>query len=284
MPLQFPSVESEVNLISLLSILNFGHGYRLPLKKATGRGAYDTIRALIFGLYLSSTDEDNLMSAKGLKSLSNAKIAELAQLTNHIHIEKAHPTIPGLSIGELDGPIYELVGLITSVLNETGTILIRDGYDSLGDFVIQALNKANQDGTADAEVVLDEVGIGNEIITSLNWTLQLIRRFPAFQDVGVYNGKRRRLRIHWQLRRAEYIDSRIRVQEGPLSPARACPPLWPGARSTDPVAGHGAAANLFGQRDSINVGPFRSIGSHPSHRPASSIGLWGAHRRGEPGV
>lgn len=170
MPLQFQTLESEVNLISLLSILNFGHGYRLPLKRATGRGAYDTIRALIFGLYLASTDEDNLMSAKGLKSLSKAKVAELAQLANHIHVEKAHPTIPGLTIGELGGPLYELVELITNVLNETGTILVQDRYDSLGTFVIEALHKADQNGIADAEVVLDE----------------LIRRFPAFQDIGTY--------------------------------------------------------------------------------------------------
>jgi hypothetical protein len=130
----------------------------VPLRKATGRGAYDSIRALIFGLYLSSTEEEDLMSAQGMKDISRARIAELMQLTNYIHVEKAHPTIPGLTIGELGGPLYELVNQITSVLNETGTILLSRGYSSLGAFVLDALKKGqNGEGPVDPEVVLDEV-------------------------------------------------------------------------------------------------------------------------------
>ncbi|PVF93836.1 hypothetical protein CPB86DRAFT_789718, partial [Serendipita vermifera] len=177
MPLQFPTTLSEINLISVLSILNFAHTYRVPLKKATGRGAYDSIRALMFGLYLSSDDDSDLLSAKGLKELSSARIAELMQLTNHIHVEKSHPTIPGLTIGELGGPLYEMVSAITNVLNETGSILVTGGHASLGEFVLASLKKGKLDdeenGRVDPEVVLDE----------------LIRTFPAFQDVGVFNGK-----------------------------------------------------------------------------------------------
>ncbi|KAG8837882.1 hypothetical protein FRC18_007465 [Serendipita sp. 400] len=175
MPLQFPSITSEVNLISLLSILNFAHGYRVPLKKATGRGAYDTIRVLLFGMYLSHDDE-GLMSAKGLKNISKAKVAELMNLTNYIHLERPHPSIPGLTIGELGGPLYELVDLVTGVLNQTGEILVNAGYSDLGEFVIAALRKGQKDeqpGVSDAEVVLDEI----------------IRTFPAFQDVGTFEGK-----------------------------------------------------------------------------------------------
>lgn len=98
------------------------------------------------------------MSAQGMKDISRARIAELMQLTNYIHVEKAHPTIPGLTIGELGGPLYELVNQITSVLNETGTILLSRGYSSLGAFVLDALKKGqNGEGPVDPEVVLDEV-------------------------------------------------------------------------------------------------------------------------------
>lgn len=175
MPLQFPTVASEINVISVLSILNFAHSYRVPLKKATGRGAYDTMRALIFGLYLSSNDEEDLLSAKGLKNLTSGRVAELMQLSGHLHIEQAHPTIPGLTIGQLGGPLYELVTEVTNVLNETGAILVTRGYPNLGEFVLHALKmgQTSEGGPVDPEVVLDEV----------------IRAFPAFRDVGVYNGK-----------------------------------------------------------------------------------------------
>lgn len=159
MPLKFPSVVAEINVISVLSILNFAHSYRVPLKKATGRGAYDTMRALIFGLYLSSSEEEDLLSARGLKSVSNSRIADLMQLTGHVHVEKPHPSIPGLTIGELGGPLHELVREITRVLNETGTILLIGGYPSLGQFVLDALTKGqiSEGGSVDPEVVLDEV-------------------------------------------------------------------------------------------------------------------------------
>lgn len=159
MPLQFPSVLDEINLISLLSLLNFAHGYRIPLRNATGRGAYDSIRALIFGLYLSSSTEDDLMSAKGIGGISKARVADLMQLTNFIHTEKSHPTIPGLKIGELGGPLYELVGLITGVLNETGKILVDRGYPNLGTFVLEALKKGQKEGTVDVEIVLAQVRV-----------------------------------------------------------------------------------------------------------------------------
>ena len=159
MPLRFPSVTAEVNVIAILSILNFAHSYRVPLKDATGRGAYDTMRALVFGLFLSSNDEADLLSARGLKNLTSGQIADLMQLAGHLHVEKKHPTIPGLTIGELGGPLHELVNEVTRVLNETGTILLIGGYPSLGEFVFDALKKGqiSENGPVDPEVVLDEV-------------------------------------------------------------------------------------------------------------------------------
>ena len=48
------------------------------MHEATKRGAWDNIRALVFGLYISSaSDEGDLMSARGMAAISEAKVAEL---------------------------------------------------------------------------------------------------------------------------------------------------------------------------------------------------------------
>ena len=165
MPLKFPSVAAEVNLVSILSLLNFAHGYRVPLRRATGRGAYDTIRALIFSIYLSSDSDagdGGPMSAKGMCSISSAAVADLMQLANHMHVERPHPTIPALTVGQLGGPLYELVGLVTKVLNETGDFLVKGGYPDLGSYVLEALKEGERVGHekgVDVETVLSQVNL-----------------------------------------------------------------------------------------------------------------------------
>ena len=172
MPLRFPSVAAEVNLLAILSLLNFAHGYRAPLRRAIGRGAYDTVRALVFRLYLSSDPEpeagsgssggggSGLMSAQGMRRISSAAVADLMQLTSHVHVERPHPTIPALTIGELGGPLYELVQLVTKVLNETGEFLVKGGYPDLGAYVLEALKEGERVGHergVDVETVLNQV-------------------------------------------------------------------------------------------------------------------------------
>jgi hypothetical protein len=175
MPLKFPSVAAEVNLIAILSLLNLGHGYRVPLRRATGRGAYDSIRALVLSLYLSSDAAapgvatggsggggGSLMSAAGMRAVSSAAVADLMQLTNHVHVERPHPTIPALTVGQLGGPLYELVRLVTRVLNETGEFLVMGGYPDLGAYVLEALKEGERVGHGhgrgvDVETVLNQV-------------------------------------------------------------------------------------------------------------------------------
>ncbi|PPQ99705.1 hypothetical protein CVT24_009688 [Panaeolus cyanescens] len=174
LPLKFASNMEELNFISIMSLLNFASGYRIPLHLQTGRGAWDNIRALCFGLYISSTDGSDLLSAKGMKSLSVAKIAELMGI--NLHVEKPHAQIPGVVVGELGGPLYELVKLITQVLNETGGILINSGYPNLGAFVAEALKEAargQSNNVADVEIILEK----------------LVQAFPAFQDMSEVNGQ-----------------------------------------------------------------------------------------------
>ncbi len=155
-PLKFSSYLDELNVLSVLSLLNFGSGYCVPLYEATGRGAWDTMRALVLSLYLgSTTGEDDLLSAKGMQKISLAMVAELLRVD--VHVERPHETLPGVTVGELGGPLYELVKLITDVLNETGRLLVEYGYPNLGSFVLAALEEGKKAGDAQFEVVLERV-------------------------------------------------------------------------------------------------------------------------------
>jgi len=116
-------VLDELNYVSVLSLLNFGSGYRIQLHAKTRRGAWDTIQALMLALYISSSSDEDHLSAKGMKSISNTKIAELMGID--LHVERPHETLHGVTIGQLGGPLYDLVMLITSVLNMTGSILVK---------------------------------------------------------------------------------------------------------------------------------------------------------------
>ena len=153
LPLKYPSVAVELNVMSILTVLNIASGYRLPLHKATGRGAYDNIRMFVMALYLSSTVEADYMSAGGMVALDHQKVADLMGVLQHIHVEVPHDSIPGVVVGELRGPIFELVQLITKILNDTGRALQSGGYPDLGTFLLEALKKAK----GDPDIVLQQV-------------------------------------------------------------------------------------------------------------------------------
>jgi hypothetical protein len=162
-PLNFPNTRSELNLLSVLSLLNFASGYRVPLHQATGRDAWDSIRAFALSLFITSSvgGEGDLLSAAGMQTIGEAKVAELMGV--NIHVERPHETLPGVTLAELGGPLYELVQLTTAALNETGQVLVDGGYIDLGSFVLEALResekaqlKHNGSG-ADAEVLLERV-------------------------------------------------------------------------------------------------------------------------------
>lgn len=161
LPLKFASPLDELNFLAILSLLNFGSGYRIPLHAGAGRGAWDSIRAFVFSLYLTSSgDGMDLLSAKAIQAIEATRVAELMRL--NVHVERQHESIPGVIVGELGGPLYELVKLITATLNETGERLVQMGYPSLGSFVAEALNesakaKSNSNGNVGLEVVLERV-------------------------------------------------------------------------------------------------------------------------------
>lgn len=168
LPLKYHSVAAELNVMSILTVLNMASGYRVPLHKATGRGAYDNIRMLVMALYLSSTVEADCMCAGGMVALDHQKIADLMGVLKYIHVEVPHKSLPGVIVGELGGPVFELVRIITKVLNETGKVLQSGGYPDLGTFVLEALKKAK----GDPDLVLQQVRVlwfGSNTTRSSDW-------------------------------------------------------------------------------------------------------------------
>lgn len=159
LPLKFPSVLAELNCIAILSLLNFGSGYRVPLHQETGRGAWDNMRALVMSMYISSSGEEDYMSAKGMQSIDASTIAQLMQI--NIHVEKPHEQNSFITVGTLGGPLYDLTMLIKTTLNDTGRVLVQGGYPDLGSFVAEALQEGAKfkakSPTAQANVVLERV-------------------------------------------------------------------------------------------------------------------------------
>ncbi|KAL0956105.1 hypothetical protein HGRIS_002273 [Hohenbuehelia grisea] len=202
MPLNFASAADELNLISVLSLLNFASGYRVPLHVETGRGAWDNIRAFVFGLYLSSSvgQEGDLLSAQGMQIIGEAKVAELMRV--NVHVEAPHETIPGITVGTLGGPMHELVKLVTKTLNGTGKILVDSGYPNLGHLVFQALKdgaSAKSGDRADAEV---------DVILE-----KLVRALPAFQDMALVDGT-----PVYCFKKALFLIHAVVVRFGSISP------------------------------------------------------------------
>jgi hypothetical protein len=119
--------------------LNFGSGYRIELKRLTKRGAFDTIRALLISFHISQTD----LSTEGLESMTIDGIANMAQLPVTEDVD--HPDLEGVQIGQRT-KLAGLVEDIVRVLNSTGEVLRRGGYQSLGTFVIDCAKRSNVDG------------------------------------------------------------------------------------------------------------------------------------------
>jgi hypothetical protein len=82
------------------------------------------------------------LSARGKQNISETRVAELMRV--NVHTERPHETLQHVTIGELRGPTYDLVKLVTRVLNETGGILVNMGYPDLGMFVSEALKEGSK--------------------------------------------------------------------------------------------------------------------------------------------
>ncbi|WFD28027.1 hypothetical protein MNAN1_003035 [Malassezia nana] len=136
-PLTFASFEDEVNWISVLALLNAFSGYRIPFHEATGHGAYDNVRRMVLGLYLS---DDAGLSAASLAQMTSAQLAQILGVPTHT--ETRHPTLPFVTVGTRGGPLDEPLELAATVCRETGAFLQQRHLPNLGAYVLEACEAA----------------------------------------------------------------------------------------------------------------------------------------------
>lgn len=89
----------------------------------------------------TETDEGaSPLTAKGMSALTESTTAELLGIP--IIKETPHESLPGVTVGQRMPDAVEVVGLVQGVLNETGAILQKKGFQTLGDFVEDVLKQA----------------------------------------------------------------------------------------------------------------------------------------------
>ena len=137
--MKFDNLAQEINIIALLELLNFSSGYRAELKRLTHRGAFDSIRSLIVSLYISQSD----LSAPGLEKITEHDIVEMGQLP--VSEDVRHEMMEGVTVSK-PTKLKRMVENIVAVLRETGQILRRGGYQSLGTFAIDCAKRSRVDG------------------------------------------------------------------------------------------------------------------------------------------
>ncbi|RIA86704.1 hypothetical protein C1645_696732 [Glomus cerebriforme] len=163
MPLKFDTLEQEINIIGLISLLNFGSGFRKELHEECGRGAFNTIRYGVMSIHITSSP----LSAHALRSLALSEVSSFFQIP--LQVEIAHPTIEAIKVSE-PSKSRALVELITWTLNDTGRILEENGYKNLAAFILEASKPETPNEKSKASRFL-------------------VRAFPAFRDITKVDGE-----------------------------------------------------------------------------------------------
>ncbi|KAI9317648.1 hypothetical protein BX666DRAFT_1939470 [Dichotomocladium elegans] len=161
MPLKFSTVAEEINIVALIDLLNFGSGYRVPLKAMTGRGAFDTIRFGAMAFHIGGTPLD----AKTFKEMTAHQVAELYQLP--IDREVKPPNMPWVTMTE-PTELKPFADGIASVLNSTGAFLEQHNYKDLASFILDVTKTK---------------------ITAAELVKVLVKALPGLQDVYEIDGQ-----------------------------------------------------------------------------------------------
>ncbi|RUP43059.1 hypothetical protein BC936DRAFT_137697 [Jimgerdemannia flammicorona] len=165
MPLKFDTTQQEINFIAFVDLLNFGSGYRVPLHEATGRGAFDTVRFGAMSHHIGGLP----WTASHFHSTTVFEVAQTFQipLDREVHPEG----MPFLTMSE-PHELRKLAEAITSVLNETGQVLLNGGYANMSQFILQATKP--EQGRPPSAVGLVE---------------KFVRAFPGFRDMAKVDGQ-----------------------------------------------------------------------------------------------
>ena len=194
-PLRFSSPEEHLNFVCVMAMLNACSGYRSAFHESTGKGAADNMRRLALGLFLTphvGADGPPPLSAAGLKALGPGQFAEILGVS--LHTEAPHPTLPGVIVGTVGGPLHEALDALASMCRETGEFLVSRGYGNLGSYVNDAITAASASDDA------------------IGTLLSALAHVPGFADAAAVDGqevyifKKALLLIHTLISSAERIQ------------------------------------------------------------------------------
>ncbi|CAO0801885.1 unnamed protein product [Mucor circinelloides] len=141
MPLKFETVNDELNFITVIDLLNFGSGYRVPLHELAGRGAFDTIRFGAMSFHIGGKP----MDAETFKNSTIFEVAEIFQIP--IDREVKHEKLDFVTLTEPTALKPFAAGL-TAVLNTTGEYLQAHNYKDLAQFIMEHVKANPQNATS----------------------------------------------------------------------------------------------------------------------------------------
>ncbi|KAJ1951259.1 hypothetical protein EC988_004096 [Linderina pennispora] len=163
LPLRFDNFAQELNMFSIIDLLQIGSGFRRDLHAACGRGASDTIVFGCISLHISQTPVD----AKGLQELTLGDISQHFGIPLFGDEKPMREGVTAVTVSEAS-PVRPLAEIILGILQDTGRRLEQFGFASFADFIIK---------------------ICTEQATAKHLVEKLVNAFPSLRDAAEINGK-----------------------------------------------------------------------------------------------
>lgn len=140
-PLRFSSFMDQLNFVAVLAMLNAFSGYRAAFHQATGHGAFDCVRKIVLGMYLSTDDCNSALDAQALERVTPSTLAQLLGVPTHT--EKPHPSLPGVVMGTIGGPLHEPLDMAAKMCTETAAFLKARQHKNLASYVWAVCERAS---------------------------------------------------------------------------------------------------------------------------------------------
>lgn len=172
LPLAYPSLHAELNVICHLCFLNSLSGYRQAFHEYTGQGAHKNIVQIVLACYLSDPagDSNAPLSANTLIALNPIVLLDILRLDTHT--ESKHPYLPATILGERRrDELYEALEVLCLAANDTGKRLLEMKCPDLGSFVERSLKETDLEGRGDEEkaaIFATKVSFSVGLVTLVN--------------------------------------------------------------------------------------------------------------------
>ena len=141
-PLRFSSFMDQLNFVAVLAMLNAFSGYRAAFHQATGHGAFDCIRKIVLGMYLSADEGDSALDTLALERVTPSTLAQLLGVPTHS--ETPHPSLPGVVVGTIGGPLREPFEMAAKMCVETAAFLKARQHKNLASYVWEVCEQASR--------------------------------------------------------------------------------------------------------------------------------------------